>query len=394
MNADTDYQARIQAEREIFAANENIHDLPKIFHYWSIRWLQPKMLAVGINGPIQLFEKYLLEQCKKNSRSPLRFVSIGAGNCDTEVGLVRQLRDQGYSNFVMDCLELNPAMIERGRELARQHGVQNQLNFVECDFNQWKAEESYNVAIANQSLHHVSNLEGLFEQVASSLKPDGQFLISDMIGRNGHMRWPEALEIVHEFWRELPDSYRYNILLKRQEELYENWDCSTESFEGIRAQEVLPLLIRYFHFQLFVPFSNVIAPFIDRAFGHHFNAEAEWDRDFIDRVHLRDESEMRAGRLKPTQMVAVVGTDANAPCIYHPPFTPEFCVRRPGPPPQGQDESLYDRIEEMEHQLTNAESNAAASAAKLETAEWQIKQAAGSKWMRLGRRLGLGPEFR
>ena len=81
-----------------------------------------------------------------------------------------------------------------------------------------------------------------------------------MIGRNGHQLWPEALEIVHEFWRQLPERYRYNRALKRYEELYENWDCSLESFEGIRAQDILPLLLEYFHFQLFVGCGNVIDP--------------------------------------------------------------------------------------------------------------------------------------
>jgi hypothetical protein len=39
-------------------------------------------------------------------------------------------------------------------------------------------------------LHHVLNLEGLFGQIKSHLKEHGLFIISDIIGRNGHLRWP------------------------------------------------------------------------------------------------------------------------------------------------------------------------------------------------------------
>jgi hypothetical protein len=171
------------------------------------------------------------------------------------------------------------------------------------------------------------NLEGLFGQIKSCLKPHGSFIISDIIGRNGHLRWPEALDIVHEFWRKLPPSYRFNPLLNRYEELYENWDCSTEGFEGIRSQDILPLLVANFHFQLFVGFANVIDLFTDRAFGHNFDVKKAWDRAFIDQVHERDEQEMIAGHIKPTHMVAVVGNDPGAPALFHEPLGPEFCVR-------------------------------------------------------------------
>ena len=129
-----------------------------------------------------------------------------------------------------------------------------------------------------------------------------------MVGRNGHLRWPEALRIVQEFWRHLPPSYRFNQKLGGFEETFADWDCSVEGFEGVRSQDVLPLLLEYFHFQLFIPFGNVIDPFIDRAFGPHFDVTAEWDRNFLDRVHQRDELEMAAGRLTPTHLLAVMGT--------------------------------------------------------------------------------------
>jgi hypothetical protein len=150
-----------------------------------------------------------------------------------------------------------------------------------------------------------------------------------MIGRNGHLRWPEAMPLVQEFWRRLPPSYRYNRELRRYEEVYEDWDCSKLGFEGIRAQDVLPLLIENFHFQQFVAFGNVIEPFVDRRFGPNFDASAAWDRAFIDEVHRRDEDEMIRGNIKPTQMLAVLGTTAEKACRIQEPFSPAFCVRAP-----------------------------------------------------------------
>lgn len=259
-----------------------------------------------------------------------RFISIGAGNCDTEIRIATALRGLGHHPFVIECLELNPAMLARGRELAASAGLSAHVIPVQADFNRWSPDGNYHAVMANQSLHHVMNLEGLFDAVAKAIEhTNGTLITSDMIGRNGHQRWPEALAIVEEFWRDLEPRYRYNDQLRRQEDTFVNWDCTTVGFEGIRAQDILPLLAERFHFDLFVAFANVISPFIDRSFGPNFDVNSEVDRAFIDRVHARDEQEMSTGRLKPTQMFAVLSLDHNRPAEYVGHLTPTFCTRLP-----------------------------------------------------------------
>jgi hypothetical protein len=220
-------------------------------------------------------------------------------------------------------------MLERGRNAAASAGVANRMNFLPVDLNAWRAANEYDVIIANQSLHHVLNLENLFAEIRRSLKPGGSFVVSDMIGRNGHQRWPEALPLVRKFWRTLPPSYRFNRTLLRYEEIYEDWDCSGESFEGVRAQDILPLLIEHFHFELFIAFANIIDPFVDRAFGNNFDPAASWDRSFIDQVNECDEKEIASGRIKPTHMLAVMGNDSGAPSLFRDSLSPEFCLRNP-----------------------------------------------------------------
>ena len=131
--------------------------------------------------------------------------------------------------------------------------------------------ERYDVVMANQSLHHVVELEHLFDAIASAIGDQGIFITSDMIGRNGHQRWPEALAMLQEFWRELPESHRYNLQLRRQEHEFMNWDCSVEGFEGVRAQDILPLLIDRFGFRFFLAFGNLVTPIVDRSFGWYLD---------------------------------------------------------------------------------------------------------------------------
>jgi len=324
-----DYQDRLASETLAYKDVADINVLPGIFHYWSNKYLRPMIEEFGFSNPDQFFAKYLMESVRASGAARARFVSIGAGNCDTEVRVAKLMREAGFSGFTIECLDMNPHMLQRGREMAECEGVSDHLAFTRADFNIWQPIHRYAGVVANQSLHHVLNLEGLFDAVHAALHPGGLFVTHDVIGRNGHMRWPEALVPVQRFWEELPREYRYNRSLGRQEDIYVNWDCSTEGFEGIRAQDILPLLLERFEFRLFIGFANVIDVFIDRAFGHNFDENREWDRDFIDRVHAFDEAGMRDGSIKPTHMLAVMGCNQGATCKCSRGLTPQMSARVP-----------------------------------------------------------------
>jgi SAM-dependent methyltransferase len=326
---DTEYQKRLATETENFSGQVNVHDLPEIFHYWSNKHLLPMCESLGFSSPDDFFAQHLARASSGAIHRPARFASIGAGNCDAEIRLALALKQRGIEDFTIDCIDINEAMLARGRASAQQTGVDSQINPTRGDFNAWQPAHRYDAILANQSLHHVLELENLFDAIASALTPEGLFVTADMIGRNGHQRWPEALAIVEEFWCELPSAYRYNRQLERQEERFLDWDCAQQSFEGIRAQDVLPLLIERFGFELFFAYGNVIDPFVDRSFGHHFNIDRDWDRDFIDRVHARDEAELLAGRIKPTHMFAAMRKRDAGTLVCWKHLTPEFCVRRP-----------------------------------------------------------------
>jgi len=326
--AEQEYEQRLLSEKGQFDDCLNVHDLPEIFHYWSNRYLVPMFEPFGFSSPNDFFFRYISDKCAASPDAMVRIASVGAGNCDLEIEIGKRLVDRGQQNFLFECLEINTNMIERANGQAGGSGLGAKFRFLEQDFNRWRpAAASYEVIMANQSLHHVLALEHLFDSIRLGLAKDGLFLTSDMIGRNGHQRWPEALAVVSRFWQELPGPYRYNQLMRRQERQYINHDCSTSGFEGIRAQDILALLLERFHFRLFLPYGNVVFVFVDRPFGHNFNAATEWDRAFIDRVHAADEQGFVDGTLKPTSMLAALTVSPGETKLRDTRLTPGFCVR-------------------------------------------------------------------
>jgi len=52
-----------------------------------------------------------------------------------------------------------------------------------------------------------------------------------------------------------PGSYKTTINSEEGADL-RYWDCSKQGFEGIRAQDILPLLVKKFSFRSFLGFGN------------------------------------------------------------------------------------------------------------------------------------------
>jgi len=325
-----DAEMRGAQENERFASESEVHDLPPIYHYWSNTYLRPTLEAHGFSNPDQFFAQALVAARARVPDRPARFISLGSGNGDTELRVAALLREAGCEDYTLECVDLSPAMLERGRRAAEAAGFGDRLLMRQADLNTWRPDGAYDAVMANQSLHHVAELEALFDAVHAAIGDRGRFVVSDMIGRNGHQRWPEALAIVQEFWAELPKPCRYNLQLHRHEQRYRNWDCSVEGFEGIRAQDILPLMVERFGFEFFLAYGNVIDPFIDRSFGPHFDPDRAWDRAFIDRVQARDEAEIRSRRITPTHLMAVLGADAAIAPRCALPHAPADCIRRPG----------------------------------------------------------------
>lgn len=319
-------------EQEILSYRDvvNVSELPEIYSYWSNKFLRPKLESLGFSNPNEFYIHYIRLIALVAPKAPCRILSLGAGNCDTEVNLADLLGQHGVENFVFDCLDVNPQMLSRGANLAQERGLSSHFGFIQTDINSWETGTSYDIIIANQCLHHFVELELLFEKTHQCLQDNGFFLANDMIGRNGHMRWPEALELVHALWSLLDEKYTWNHQLRRQEAVYDNWDCSIwGGFEGVRAQDILPLLVGTFHFDSFIGFGNLINVFVDRGFGYNFDASNPKDCAFIDFVAGLDDYFIESGKIKPTQMLAAMTkTGSSATKVYRH-LTPEFCIRDP-----------------------------------------------------------------
>jgi len=301
------YLEREKKEIERYKKNINVHNLPKSTQYINNQYLMKHLWHITGYTEYKVFFASEIKKYAAKTEGTIRIASIGAGNCDHENHLTR-LVGLG-SKVVFDCYELNPAMIQRGKENAKKAGIE--MRFFQQNFNQINFRENYDVFFAHHVLHHVENLEGLFKAIAQAGKPGYLFLINDMIGRNGHMAWPKAYSYITSLWSSLPERLKWNAHMQRLDIELPNYDQSGggTSFEGIRTQDILPLLDENFQFEYFIPFYSYINFIINRWFGHNYNVnpdDPDNDIALIDHLWYLDELFLKMKYLPPTQMFAKI----------------------------------------------------------------------------------------
>lgn len=320
----TESNDKINEEISQFQEME-LNALPEIFSYYANRHLVPFFAQAFDTGYLfDILANELLSSIRA-SQNPL-IVSIGAGDGEIEVEVAKRIPDQALRELRIECLELSPALIERGRARVAGAGLSNQIEFKSVDLSHWCPERRFGAVLANQSLHHIEALEHVFDTIHEHMDDFGSFVTSDMIGRNGHMRWPETLAIINALWVVIPERWKYNQQLRRFEEKFINHDCSTVGFEGVRAQEILPELLKRFHVRKFAAWGGLLDPFIDRAFGNNLDPSNELDREFIDTLWESNQTLIASGSITPTNMVAVM-TKEHGDMVSAGGVLPTNCIR-------------------------------------------------------------------
>ncbi len=325
-----DYAERVDRELDSYREVRPELTHPKIFTYWASRYLSPRLRAImGTPIPEEFFAIHLAERIRRGLAGR-RIASLGCGDCGSEIDVARRIAALGVGEFWFDCFDLSEHVLGRARSAVENAGLSGTIRLHQADLNAWAPEPgAYAGIMVNHAFHHLLELERIFDAIDRGLHADGVLVNSDMIGRNGHMRWPEAVAIVESAWRFLPAHYKYNHLLHRQEDEFVNWDCAQGTFEGIRAQDILPLLVGRFHFERFVAFGNLPDVFVERTFGPNFSVDDPRDTAFIDFLEGLNTLLVDAGQLKPTQMFAVLAKHSSGPTLCDRGWTPQFCVRDP-----------------------------------------------------------------
>ena len=214
-------------------------------------WLEHPLVEQHINFKVSSstqrnrFE-YFLDRYLPGKMPVERALTLGSGVGELERGLCQY----GLARF-HEGLDLSDDAVRGAREKAEAADFSH-IRYRTADLNTVILDHaSYDVIFGVSSVHHVHNLEHLFEQVQQALKPGGHFFLDEFIGPS-RFQWPDAqIRIINDQLKKIPKSLRRLVSdpSKFKDQVVRksaSYMVDADPSEAVRSSEIVPMLRRYF----------------------------------------------------------------------------------------------------------------------------------------------------
>ena len=165
------------------------------------------------------------------------WLSLGCGSAGQEI-----FYSQNKLFASMDAYDISEGAIQIARANAEAKGITN-ICFQVQDINKISLPPThYDVVSMIMSLHHVSRLGYLLDQVERTLKPNGWFLVNEFIGPSQFQFSAKQMQIVNELLALLPERLAFDYVknqVKRRYDLQPRdfWDRVDPS-EAIHSDQI------------------------------------------------------------------------------------------------------------------------------------------------------------
>jgi SAM-dependent methyltransferase len=291
---DYDYARLIEEEKVHFAEIEVTEELTEggihASSAWSFYW-QHVWKILGNSGFGNL-PAYVCGNFPADDR-PIEVLSLASGYCGNELSLARGMTRP----YKITCTDLNEAAFEKAKSIAKAESLA--MEFQPADLNFLTITPGrYDLIFAHAAIHHVINLEHLFEQIANGLSPTGILRIVEVVGKNRKLIWDRNERYANALLGLMPEELTHGIHLAVHED--------PDGMEGIRQEDIFPLLRKHF-VALFEHCHGAFMRFIctHPELGAAFNVNDPEARRCLEFLIASDDCAVRYGILAPLEIWGV-----------------------------------------------------------------------------------------
>jgi SAM-dependent methyltransferase len=135
-------------------------------------------------------------------------------------------------------------------QTARQEGL-DRIRYQVCNLEAEALPEGpFDAIFANDVLHHITGLEGVYGRIHEALAPEGKLLFNEYVGPNRFQYSDARMELINRYFRLIPDHLRFNPywggLFWSRFRTDPAKLIADDPTEAVRSEDVLPLARRFF----------------------------------------------------------------------------------------------------------------------------------------------------
>jgi SAM-dependent methyltransferase len=193
-----------------------------------------------------------------------------------------------------DALDISDEALVAAAGAAEQAGMGEHIDYRKADLNTVQlAPAAYDVVFAIQILHHVDALERLLDEVRSSLRPGGLFVVNEYIGP-ARFQWLDKTEaLMNRVLALLPHEYKVNpkngFVKERIDRAPAEEIARFDPSESIRSDEIVTTLEARFDVLYRADFGGTLLQFLLADIAANFSEDDPKDVALIDLMSLLEE---------------------------------------------------------------------------------------------------------
>lgn len=197
-----------------------------------------------------------------------------------------------------DLYELSGKRIEKGKEIAKEFGVEDRVTFSQKDAFEVVPDSSVDFVHWNSSLHHMMNVDAAVAWSHRVLKPNGMFYMDDFVGPTRWQWSDEGLAIGTRIRSLLPAKYLRNPYYPEKGREFFDPQVRRPSAQRVQQQDpseaadserILDSVRRYFPDAEITLTGGIVYHMTLSQILHNFDEASEHDTVLLDLLMLIDE---------------------------------------------------------------------------------------------------------
>ncbi len=172
--------------------------------------------------------------------------------------LERALVARGRFRSITAC-DFAPGTVDRARRLASENGIES-IDYRVLDLEHETLGGPYGAIVANDVLHHITDLEGVAARIHDALAPAGKLVFNEYVGPNRFQYTSERIDLINRYFRLLPDELRRvdqgRHLLWRRDRQPAAQVIRDDPTEAVRSEDVLPVFRAAFDVEKEYPYGG------------------------------------------------------------------------------------------------------------------------------------------
>jgi SAM-dependent methyltransferase len=227
-----------------------------------------------------------------------RLLVLGAGSGWLE----RALAEKDGIGSITAC-DFAPATVAAA-EIAAHRAGQDRIRYLVINLETEALPGGpFDAIVANDVLHHIMDLEGLYARIHDALAPEGKLLFNEYVGPNRFQYSDARMALINRYFRLVPDHLRFQpywrSLFWRRPRVDPAGLIADDPTEAVRSEDVLPLARKFFDTEAEYPYGGgLLNPLLFEIITN-FDEQNPYDAGLLRMLCDAEDRLTRSGAIEP-----------------------------------------------------------------------------------------------